>query len=370
MKKVLVILTGLLLITACKNEEAVIKEKIDKNKDEIHRLEMENKELMTKLPDSTKVNGVPVELKTMNYDSFEHFFEVSGMVESLQDAYISPEIGGQIKNIHVVEGQRVKKGDLLVTLNTSVTRNSIDEVKTGLELAKQLYEKQKALWDQNIGSEMQYLEAKNRKEQAEARLNTLESQLAMSLIRAPFDGIINKIFQKEGELGAPGARLMQVVNLNNLKMTANITEIYIQDVEKGANVLVSFPNYPEITREIPIYRTSSVLDRDSRTFEIELRMKNMDERIKPNSMSIIRINDYSSDSALVVPSIIIKRDFKGSYVYTAKESGKKMLANKVYIKTGKSFEDLTELKAGINPGDRIIVKGYNQVSDGTVIIEK
>ena len=198
MKKILIAATAVLIAAGCSNNPESIKKKIILKQEQISRINQSIKKLEDKAyGDSAAMKSasmVPVVVKEIKYEPFRHYIEVQGNIEAIEDANISPEMGGQIKNIHSREGERVKKGQLLVSLNTEVTQSSIQEVKTGLELAKKLYEKQKSLWEQNIGSEMQYLEAKNSYEQAEARLKTLEAQLEMSNIRAPFNGLADRIY--------------------------------------------------------------------------------------------------------------------------------------------------------------------------------
>ncbi|MFH2096744.1 MAG: efflux RND transporter periplasmic adaptor subunit [Bacteroidota bacterium] len=309
----------------------------------------------------------PVRVKVLGYEKFDHFIEVTGSVEAIYDAYISPEMNGQIKKIFVSEGDYVRAGQTLAILNTEVTQKGIEELKTGLDLATTLFEKQKELWDQGIGSEVQYLQAKNQKEALEKKLETLQAQLRMSTITAPFDGIVDNILQKEGELGTPGRQLMQVVNLSQLKINADVSEAFIPVVHKGDTVRISFPTYPDIIVHAPVNRTSNVIKSGNRTFEVELRMNNIDGKLKPNLISLLQINDYSKDSALVVPSIIVKNDMKGSFLFTTENTDSSIVAKKVYVKTGKSFGDKTEILKGLKTGDKVIVEGYTQVSNGSEI---
>ena len=301
----------------------------------------------------------------MQPETFEHYIEINGRLEAEEDAFISPEMSGQIETIHVKEGQFVKKGQLLVSLNTNLIESNIREVKTGLELASKLYDKQKELWSQNIGSELQYLEAKNKKEQAEAKLKTLETQMDMASIEAPFNGVVEAIQMKEGELATPGMQLIRLINLDKLKLYGNISERYLTSVSKGEEVLISFPDLAGMTISAPIFRVGNVIDDASRTFRIEVKIRNTSHRLKPNLYSTIKINDFSSSSALVVPSVAIKQDIRGNYLYLASEDGKK--ARKKYVDTGLSYRDQTMILKGLEPGDRVIVKGFAQVSDGVDI---
>lgn len=306
-----------------------------------------------------------VTVKPMTYQTFEHFFSANGMVEAVHDAFISSETSGQIKTMHVTEGQRVKKGQLLVSLNSEITKSAITEVKTGLELARTVYKKRKGLWEKDIGSEIQYLEAKTNKESLENKLKTLEAQLDMAEIKAPISGIVDQIFKKEGELAIPGVQLIQLVNLNKVYVNANVSETYLGKIKKGDRVEVSFPTYPGFMVETAIHRTGQVVKTKNRTFLVQVLLGNKDEKLKPNMVAVIKMKDFSADSALVVPSIIIKNDLKGSYLYvTEKQENGKLVARKVYVTPGISEGSHTMITQGLTPGQQVIIKGYNLVKNG------
>jgi RND family efflux transporter MFP subunit len=343
-----------------------ILERISEYKKEIGELNDKIIELEKQLSaNSGTDNAIAVATQTLNYEPFNHYIEVSGVVEARNSAFISPEINGQIKEIYVVEGERVKKGDKLIRLNSSITENTIVEVETSLELAQTVYNKQKELWEKNIGSEIDYLQAKNNVESLKSRLETLKSQLELTEIEAPISGIIDEIYVKEGELAIPGVQLIQLVNLNDLYINADVSESYISDVREGEPVLLEFPSYPDISMKVPVHRTGNVIKQANRTFRVQLKIENEKERIKPNALAKIRINDYSEENALLVPSIIIKQDMKGTYLYKVDPSDQ--TAIKVYVKTGRTYQDKSMITSGLSEGDQIIVSGYNQVSNGSKV---
>lgn len=365
-------------VAACSSDKSseAIKQQIIKKKEQIGKLKQEIIELEKQLSgDSLNTgseNRIPVIVKQLTPVTFRHYIELSGTLEAKKDAYVSPEMGGQIKYIHTYEGDYVMKGQRLVTLNTSVTESSINEVKTGLSLATKVFEKQEALWNQGIGSEIQYLEAKNNKEAAENRLKTLQAQLEMSIIRAPFDGIVDAIYQKEGELAAPGMRIMQIVNLSNLEINADISEAYLTKVKKGEMVDVSFPAFPDITYNLPVTRTGNVINPGNRTFDVQIDLKNKNNQLKPNIIAVLKINDATIDSALVVPSIIIKKDITtrdglNEFLFVAEEENGVNVAKKVYVKSGISYKDQTVIQKGLTKGQKVIVEGYNTVSNNTEV---
>ncbi len=370
MRKAIVIGIVLMLAGACgpKDQRKAIEKQIASHKNEIREIKQEintlEKQLQEDGGNTHEGNKIPVSVVTIKPDTFSHFISLNGQVEANQSAFISPEMNGQIKKIHVQEGDRVQKGQLLVSLNTRVIQNNIQEVKTNLELAKKMFEKQKDLWDQEIGSEISYLEAKNRKESLENRLETLKSQLDLSLIKAPFAGIADEIYKKEGEMGMPGMQVVNLVNLSYMKIEASISEDYLSRINKGDMVKVNFPAVPEIALDLPIRRIGNVIDPDSRTFDIEMMFKNPENKIKPNLVSEIKINDYQNNSAIVIPSIVVQQDMKGEYVFCIKNGNGSTTACKTYITTGMSYNNQTMVTAGLEPGKKVIVGGYNLVSDG------
>ncbi|HBS85328.1 MAG: hypothetical protein A2W91_16100 [Bacteroidetes bacterium GWF2_38_335] len=319
-----------------------------------------------------KDHDIKVNVKTMQPEKFAHYFQVSGSVEAIEDAFVSSEVPAQIRKIHVQEGQRVSKGQVLVSLNSAVISNTIDEIETALELATVLYEKQKELWDQKIGSEVQYLQAKNGKESLEEKLQTLKSQQAMYSIVAPFSGIIDEIYLREGEMASPGIQVMQLVNLDQLNINAAVSEFYLSHVKKGDTVLITFPAYKDIVLHEPVFRTGNVVNLDSRSFKIQVQIKNREEILKPNIISYIKIKDYETDSAMVVPSIIIKDEMarggeKKNFVFVAIEKNGKAFVEKKYIVPGSTYVDRTEVLEGLEAGDKVIVDGYQLVTSGTEV---
>jgi len=371
--KVLSLLSLAFLAAACSmNNPQMTQQQIKKKKEEINKLNKEITELKQDLKQDTTsgevIFRVPVTVKTMDLEPFRHFIEINGKLEAIEDAFISPEINGQIDKIYVEEGQYVKEGKLLVAQNTSLIKTSIDEVKTGLELANKLYEKQKELWDQKIGSELQYLQAKNTKEQADRRLASLEAQMDMAMIKAPFDGIVETILKKEGELAIPGQQLIQMINLKNLKLYGNVSERYLTSIHQGDQVLVKFPDIEGLSVTAPIFRVGNMIDDASRTFRIEVKINNQNNRLKPNMYSVIEINDFSSPGAFVVPSFVIKQDIKGNYIYIA--DTRELKARKRYIETGLSYKNQTMILEGVSKGEQVIIKGFSQASDGVHIVLK
>lgn len=370
MKKLLAILV-IAILASCSSKvdkpESIeeIQNQISDYKKQVSNLNLKINELEKELSSKSNndVKGTTVAVKKLSFEPFNHYIEVNGTVEAINAAYISPEINGQIKEIYVKEGDRVSKGQLLIRINSSITANTINEVETSLELAKTVYAKQKQLWDKNIGSEMDYLQAKNNMESLESRLNTLQAQMDMAMIKAPIDGVVDVVNVKDGELAIPGMQMMQIIDLRDLYVNADVSESYLTKVRKGDAVLLEFPSYPDYSMTVPVYRIGNVVKPANRTFKIQLKIQNTNNEIKPNVLAKIKINDFSSDKALLIPSIITKQDLQGKYVYTVNPND--MTAKKVYIETGMSYLGKTMVVSGLSEGDQVIVEGFSQVSAGT-----
>jgi membrane fusion protein (multidrug efflux system) len=371
MKQIAVIISLSLLVACGPEGSSAKKAELDSYRQKVEEYNQKIADLEAELEnqndDSEAVALLPVEIKEMTPEFFARYFEVTGVIEALKDAYISPEINGQIQKVSVQRGSRVKKGDLILKLNSDVIEKSVDEIETSLELAKRIFSKQEELWEQNIGSELQYLEAKNAMQSLQARLATLEKQMEMAHVSAPFSGIIDDIMVKEGELASPGNPLVHLVNLSNMRVSANISEAYLSSLSKGDLVELRFPAYPEDLLKAGVTRLGEVIDPQTRTFTLEVELKNPREKLKPNMLTSVRIQDYKNNSSLVVPSNILRQDFNGTFLFRISDENGSSKAQKVYVKRGITVQDQTMITEGISAGDLVITKGFNLVSEGTPV---
>jgi len=374
MRKIFVLI-AVVALTSCggnNDNPDAIKKKITEYNLQIEDLKSKVTELEKKLAETDPTEDLNNKLLSVNVQEvtprlFKHHFEAGGTVKARKEAFISPQLNGQITAIYVVEGDRVKKGQLLAKLNTEVTDNTIKEVKTSLELARTVFKKQKELWDQNIGSEIDYLNAKNRVEALESKLKTLKAQKDMAELRSPINGIVDNILLKVGELASPGRQFMQVVNLSDLYIQADVSEIYLSKIKKGDTVEVSFPTYPDIKMRVPIARLGNIINPQNRTFVVEMNINNPDGLLKPNILAILKMNDYTKKNALIVPSVIVKQDMKGKYLYRIKKTGNGFIAEKVYLKAGMAEGNDTLITDGLKTGDKVIIAGYNLVANGVKV---
>lgn len=296
---------------------------------------------------------------------FERYFEVYGTIEAEKNAQLYAETGGLITEILVKEGQQVAAGTVLVTLDGTVLLRNIDEVKTQLSLVAALFAKQERLWNQQIGSEVQYLEAKNRKESLESRLATLEAQHRMTRIKAPFAGVVDQIYPKRGEMAGPQMPILRLVNLAEVHINADVSEAYVGQLKKGTPVLVEIPN-TGYKFESEITTVGQFIKPENRTFRIQIRVPNEKGIFKPNLLTSIKIRDYATDSAVVVNnSLLLQTPTGADYVFIAKkEGGDKALVTKIPVQAGKSYNGLTEILTGLTGTELIVAKGARSVKDG------
>ena len=359
----------LVIVAACgtpTTDELPKQDQLIQYKKELHALTQKITELETELKSGEKVELVNVVTTQVQAESFKHYIDVTARVEADQEVNVSPEGSGKILDILVREGQRVQKGEVLAKLNTDILEQSMEEMKISLDLAQTTFERQKNLWDQKIGSEIQFLQAKSSKESMERRLAGLEAQLDMAEVKAPVDGVVDVIYQKKGEIASPQIPFAKVVNIDKIKIYGDVAETYITKVKQGDKVSINFPAL-NMDTEGSIFNIGNFIDPNNRTFRIRVNMKNNKGMIKPNLMAIMKIIDYKADSAIIIPSILIKEDFRGKYTYLAKKDGKTQRAKKVYIKPGVSNNNMTEVREGIQAGDFIISEGFEQIVEGTAV---
>lgn len=373
MKKVIIPVIALaMLMVACspeRNADQVILE-INKTRNEISKLNQQLADLEAELSTMDLSDGarqVKVVVEPLATGSFTDYIQLSGLVEAVNTAAITPEISGRILNIHVREGQTVRKGQKLITLDASVMKNSLSELEKAYELARTLYEKQKELWDQGVGSEIQYIQSRNQKESFERTMETLQSQLAMAEIKAPFDGRIEKIYPKIGENAAPGRAVIDLVNAGQLYVNTEVSEAFIGSVKKGDPVTLEFPSLDIKPREVPITFLSQVINPQSRTFSLRVELSNSDHEIKPNMLATIRLKIFDLKETITVPTVLVRHDFQGAFVYKAVERDGHHYAVKSYVQTGPSDGVKTVITNGLAEGDRLVTKGYNQIKDGSLL---
>ncbi|TRX66253.1 efflux RND transporter periplasmic adaptor subunit [Carboxylicivirga sp. M1479] len=369
MKKLL-ILPLIALMVACAGEPAdetkAKQEQLKTYKKELSDLKKEIIKLEKELSLNRKEGVVNVVTAKAKQELYEHFVDVTGKVKADKNILISPETAGKIISINVKEGDRVRRGTVLARLNTEMTQRSLRQVEINLQLATTTYERQADLWEQNIGSEMEYLQAKSNMEALQQQKEALQAQLDLATVRAPIDGVVDEIIQREGEMAGPQLPFARLVNIDHVYITADVSEIYLQQINAGDRVDVEFP---VIDKNINarIYRSSAVIDPDSRTFRVRIDLTNKSNDIKPNMLAILKLRTFAAEDAIIVPSILVKKDFSGEFLFVAEDIDGKVRAKKRYIQTGIKDNNNTMITEGLQAGDKIITEGYAQVVDGSAI---
>jgi RND family efflux transporter MFP subunit len=350
-------------IQAKKDELAQLKTTQAENDKKIKALEIEIAKLDPTKTVEAKVK--PVSIDTLDAATFRHYVELQGTVDAKNNVMVTPKTGGAVVAMYVREGDFVKAGSIIGKIDNSILTESIEELKTQMSLANTLFEKQKNLWDQKIGTELQYLQAKNNKESLERKLSTLNTQLSQTNIVSPMAGVVDMVNVKVGEMASPGVGVVRVVNLSNLKVAAKVSDTYAASVKKGDEVIIKFP---DLKKEFKAKVTfvSTAVDPLSRTFTIEANLPS-DKDIKPNMMAQVQINDATSKNALAIDQNYVQSTEKGNVVYIAVAEGNKKVAKAREVKTGLSYNGKVEILSGLTVGDQLITLGYQEVSDGQPI---
>jgi membrane fusion protein, multidrug efflux system len=298
--------------------------------------------------------------------NFQHFVEATGRLEAENNVFVSPQTGGALTKVFVKIGDFVSKGQKIATIDNSILRNSMQEVEIQLETAKTIFERQKNLWDQKIGTEVQYIQAKSAVESLERRINTLKSQDVLNVVIAPISGVVDEVRLKAGEIAAPGVGILRIVNFNELKVVANVPDTYAGTIAKGDMVKIKFPDLQkEISAKLSY--VSQTINQVSRTFTVEAKVPLTDKSFKPNLTALVTINDQSTGGAIVIPQNYIQNTEQGSIVYIATTEGNKKIARAKIVKTGLSYDGKIEIKSGLTVGDALITEGYQEIVDGQAI---
>ncbi|WP_460220112.1 efflux RND transporter periplasmic adaptor subunit [Psychroserpens sp. MEBiC05023] len=297
---------------------------------------------------------------------FNHFIELQGNVSTKQNLVIFPEYSGILTQVYVKEGQKVKKGQMLAKIDDGGLSQQVAQLQIQADLAKTTFERQERLWNQKIGSEIQYLQAKSSYEAQQKAVNQLQQQISKTIVRAPFSGTIDDVITEQGSVVAPGqSQLFRIVNLDDMYIETDVPERYISNVTPGKEVQVEFPILGT-SLEAKIRQAGNFINPANRTFKVEVAIPNKDNSIKPNLTAKLKINDYTNEKAILIPQSIISENANGDqYVYTVSGTSEgKAKAQRVIITTGKTQGDDIEVLSGLESGNNIIQEGARSVKDG------
>lgn len=336
-------------LEAFKSESAALKVKIEELEEEISTLDPEFRKNRRK--------SVLVTTVQPKVGKFEHYVEVTGSVLSKKNVNISAEVSGRVEEIVTREGMSVRKGQVIAIIDAESIERNLDEIKTQLELARTIFEKQERLWNQKIGTEIQYLEAKNRKETLEKNLASIELQKDRTTITAPFNGTVEELTVRVGELVQPGSPVVNFVGEDDLFIEGDISERFVGILNKGDSVSIYFPSIDKNIKT-KVTAIGKIINPDNRTFKVEVFLPKV-ENVKPNMISVLNIRDYNVEEAVVVPTYLILKDNQGSYVFVVEEG----VAHKKYVERGLTYEGQTEITKGLDGSETLIDKGFREVGD-------
>jgi RND family efflux transporter MFP subunit len=354
------------------NDIAQIKAKKAEIETKQQEITAQLKQLNTKLDELDTNKKIPlITTFKAKQEVFTHFLELQGNVQTKQNILVYPEMPGIIEEILVKEGQQVKKGDVLARIKDGGLSQQLAQLETQAALSKTVYERQERLWKQKIGSEMQYLQSKAQYEAHEKAVEQMKSQIEKTTILAPFDGTIDNVIKEPGTVVAPGqgSEVFRIVNLNNMYIATDVPERYVASITKGKKVKVNFPVLGENLTST-INQVGSFINPSNRSFRIEVPVPNKDGNVKPNLTAKIQINDYTNNTAILIPQSIISENANGEqfvYVIGKKNANNEAVAKRVIIKTGKTQGDVIEVLKNLPVGTEIILEGARSVNNGQTV---
>jgi membrane fusion protein, multidrug efflux system len=301
-------------------------------------------------------------------NTFDHFIRVQGKLDGDQNASVFAEAPGTVSARYADVGQQVVKGQVLAQIDDQQYQSQMESLETQYKFAADMFDKQKRLWDQKIGSEVQYLQSKTTKESLDRQISSLKQQIEKFKIKSPIDGTIEECNIKVGGVVSPDPRsaAYRVVAFKNLKVIAEVSEAYSSRVEVGDKLIVLFPDIKKQI-ETKVDFVSKYINPVNRTFIIETRISNGILDMKANMIAIIQINDYHSDKSILVPMNVIQTDQAGSYVYVVRPKDKYSAAFKQPVVIGNSYNGVGEILQGLAVGDKVISVGYQELIDGEYI---
>ncbi len=378
-----------LSMTACGNSSkesdsslAGKKATLEKLKDQVKKLEADIAKLDTSAAKAEKARLVT--LGTLAPESFTHYINLQGKIESENISYIAPRngVGGVVKALYVKRGDNVKKGQLLLKLDDAIARQSVitaeqglETLKTQLSFTQNLFQKQKNLWDQNIGTEVQLITAKNNVQNVENQLKSAQEQLKITKEQLQFtnvvsdvDGVAETVNIRVGEVftgaTANGSQIV-IVNNSHLKATAAIPENYLGKINKGSHVKITLPDINK-TIDAVVTVAGKSIDPNTRSFFIEAKIP-VDKDIRPNQIALVKIQDYTTTGSIIVPVNTLQNDEKGKFVMVAVKENGKLIARKKTVIAGEFYDDKLEIKSGLQAGDTIVTDGFQGLYDGQLL---
>ncbi|MDO7873398.1 efflux RND transporter periplasmic adaptor subunit [Hymenobacter sp. ASUV-10] len=366
-----VLLAGNMLLASCGGDNKDPKAELEKLKKEQAATQAKIAELETKTGASAEAaaaNITPVSVMKVQPENFKSFLEVQGRVDFDQNATVGARAAGTLTNIRVQRGDRVSKGQVLATVDASVLDANIAELRTRMELAKTIYDKQKGLWAQQIGTEVQYLQAKNNYEALQRNLSTLNQQRSLYNVVAPFAGTVEEVVPKLGEVTAPGAPVVRLASGTGGKILVDVSEAYGNSIKKGDKAVVTIPDLGGEELPATVRVVTRTINATSRTFTVELALANgRAADLRPNMVATVRIQNYARQNATVIPVDLVQKDEQNSYVYVVGQADGKSVAQKRIVQIGNTYNGKVEITSGLKNDDQVISGGYQNLNDGQTV---
>jgi RND family efflux transporter MFP subunit len=385
MKKSLLLLITIITLASCggdnKSVDAVIDSKdmaaVKAKRAELNKQQRELKADIDKLnayidENEKKERPALITAEVIKDTLFKHYVEVQGNVETDQNVVLNAEYSGVLTNVYVKEGQRVSKGQRLAKIDDGGMSSQVAQQEAQLALAKTTFERQEKLWNQKIGSEIQYLQAKTNYEAAKNATQQMRSQLGKTVVTAPFSGVVDEIISDPGQVVIPGQTpIIRLVNLSDMYVKASIPETYLRNIKKGTQVKVKLASINEEFTGT-VRQVSNYINPNNRSFEIQVEIPNKDGLVKPNLIATVKVNDYSAEAAITVPENVLQENAAGetiAYIYQPINDSVGV-AKRVLLETGLSYQNHTEVKSGLKKGDTIIKEGAKTLRDGQKVTIK
>ena len=385
MKKSLLLLITIITLASCggdnKSVDAVIDSKdmaaVKAKRAELNKQQRELKADIDKLnayidENEKKERPALITAEVIKDTLFKHYVEVQGNVETDQNVVLNAEYSGVLTNVYVKEGQRVSKGQRLAKIDDGGMSSQVAQQEAQLALAKTTFERQEKLWNQKIGSEIQYLQAKTNYEAAKNATQQMRSQLGKTVVTAPFSGVVDEIISDPGQVVIPGQTpIIRLVNLSDMYVKASIPETYLRNIKKGTQVKVKLASINEEFTGT-VRQVSNYINPNNRSFEIQVEIPNKDGLVKPNLIATVKVNDYSAEGAITVPENVLQENAAGdsiAYIYQPVNDSVG-IAKRVLLETGLSYQNHTEVKSGLKKGDTIIKEGAKTLRDGQKVTIK
>lgn len=355
---------SILFIVSCSSSSSTDKkaelEKLRKKHDDITRKIEQLEKEVNENSDSVYFSSKLVAITPIVKQKFEHYIEVQGKLDGDETVGVSPLIASRVIALNVKVGDYVRRGQVLAVLDDKATGQSLEVLRNNLELTTDMYERQKRLYEQKIGSEVSFLEIKNKKETLEQSISSLEDMIN---IKSPIDGTVEEVDAKIGQMVSPQLPAFRVVSFKKLKVKSEVAEAYSSKIHVGDKVDIYFP---DVNTELTAVVTSAskYINPTNRTFVVEAAISQSDKPLKANMVAVMKINDYKNNDAVSIPVNLVQNDLKGQYVMIAEENGKDTVAKKVAVKAGVIYNGIAEISEGLKAGDKIISTGYQDIEDG------